>query len=182
MRFWTFFSNVLADLKLAQAGDEPRTQDQAEQQRRNRRVGGPKREISHHVQNFQRRPILAERIQEFEEECIEHYRPSSENAARNAFSACSSFTPRDPLIRITSPSLTVPASNSPASVASEANFSCSALAPASRAPSRISRARPCTAMMRAAPARTASRPHTRCSSAASFPSSSISPATIIFLE
>src|SRR5262249_42860991 len=106
MRFGTLFPNMLADLKLAQASNQPRTENQADQQRGDSRISRPKREVAENVQNAKWSPVLPERVEEFVEECIQHY-ASTENAARKALSASSSFTPRDPLMRIRSPFLTV---------------------------------------------------------------------------
>ena len=45
-RFRPVFADVLADLKFAQLGDEPRAQRQAQKQRGQRRERGAKRRVS----------------------------------------------------------------------------------------------------------------------------------------
>src|SRR5262249_13183133 len=154
--------NVLADLEVAQAVDQPGTQKKADQQSRYARICGAERDVLKDIEHPQRRPVPVQRIQKFVENVVQHvllnHGSMLENAARSVFRACSSFTPREPLIRTTSPFFTVRASMSPACTASLANFRRERSMPASSAPSRIPVACPWTAMIVSSPAFAASRP------------------------
>src|SRR5581483_5344199 len=176
MRLGTFFTNVLADLKVAQTVDQPGTEEQADQQRRYARVRRPEGDVLKNIQHPQRRPVPVQRIQPFVKNVVQHVFLSHGSMlakeARNVFRACSSFTPPDPLIRMTSHFFTIRASSSPPCTASFANFRRARSIPASSAPSRISVACPWTAMIVSSPDFAASRPQLRCISAPSGPSSS----------
>src|SRR2546428_9290042 len=115
MRLWTFFTNVLADLKLAQPRNQPGAEEQADEQGGDARVGRAKRNVLENVEYPQRRPVPVQRIKKFVKNVIQHrcYGSRLEKAARNVLSACSSFTPRDPLMRTTSPFFRVRAKRSP---------------------------------------------------------------------
>src|SRR5262245_46926986 len=114
MRFRTLFTNLLANLKFAQACNQPWTKKQTEEQRRDARVGGAERDVLENVQHPQRRPVAVQRKQKFVKYVVQHRRYGSmlENDARSVLIACSSRTPREPLMRTTSPFVSVRASRS----------------------------------------------------------------------
>src|ERR1700683_5191296 len=66
MRFRPILANVLPDLKLAQLGDQPRSQRQTQKERRYRGKGGAKRGVPEHAE---RREAVK---QLFVEQPIEH--------------------------------------------------------------------------------------------------------------
>src|SRR5262249_16114685 len=101
------------------------------------------------------------RIQELVKDVVQHQTSMLVNDARSVFSACSSLTPLDPFSSTTSPFLTVFDKRLPASIESRTYLRRAESTPASRAPSRIARAWPWTATMRAAPDFAASRSHAR---------------------
>src|SRR2546422_590333 len=119
----TFFANLLPDLKFSQTRNQPRPKDEADEQRGDTGVCGAEGDVLEDVQYAQRRPVPVERVQEFVKNVVQHRRYGSmlENAARKVLIACSSLTPREPLIRTTSPFLTVRASRSPACTESRIN-------------------------------------------------------------
>src|SRR5262245_43633477 len=180
MRFWAFFTDVLYDLKFLEALDKPRAEQKANKKSGEARVGRSERHVLNDVERLQWRQVRVHRIKELVQQVIEHYASTLEKVRRSAFNASSSFTPRDPLIRTTSPARTSRSRILPASSAFGANRTRSSATPASRAPSRRDCASPCTPTISETPAAAASFPHDRCRSAADGPSSSISPATTIF--
>ena len=73
MRLRPFFANMLADLKLLQAADEPRPQQQADQEGSECSASSTERHILDDVEGFQRRPVRTERIEEFIKQVVKHY-------------------------------------------------------------------------------------------------------------
>src|SRR5688500_18371473 len=131
-------------MKIPQPRNQPGSQQQADQQRRQTRIGRAERDVLKNVEHPQRRPVAIQRIEKFVKKVVEHqyYGSMLENAARRVLRACSSFTPRDPLIRTTSPFFNVRARRSPACTASRTNFKRERSTPDMIAPSRISVACP----------------------------------------
>ncbi len=148
-----FFADVLADLKVAQALNYDRADDESGEKRGEAGEGGAEREIA---EDAERRKVMVE-LQI--EQPVEQTSPVVRQFVVRRFSfavrrsrvleigACSfqtsrafsSFTPREAFSRTASPSRVSPASHSPASSGETTN---SAFIPASRAASTIGFAKP----------------------------------------
>src|SRR6516162_10339664 len=92
MRLRPFLADDLPDLKLPQRAHHPRSQRQADGQRRQARSRRTERDVARHVQ---RGDLRVKRIEQMEE-----------HQPRSAFSRSTTrsvFTPRDPLTRTRSP-------------------------------------------------------------------------------
>src|SRR5262245_49090950 len=152
MRLRALAATVLSDVKVLQAPAEQGAEQQAEQERGETGVGRPRGHILEDVEDSQRRPIRAQLIEELIKQVVKHYPSLLEKTECNAFSTCSSFTPRDPFTRTTSPLRTTPVRSFPASAASSANFSCSSLSPASREPARMDCSSTCSLTIHTTPA------------------------------
>src|SRR5215472_15018469 len=69
MRLWTFFADVLANLKIAQTANQPRAKNECEKHRGQARVDGANSDVAKYVQ----RAEVA--TQNFDEEVVKHLVP-----------------------------------------------------------------------------------------------------------
>src|SRR6266550_2456407 len=72
MRLRAFAPNLLPDLKLPKPRNQPRTQRQADQQRRQTGVRRAERDVLKHVQHPERCPVPVQRIEKFVENVVKH--------------------------------------------------------------------------------------------------------------
>src|SRR6185312_6686527 len=106
VRVGTVGPDDLADLELAQLADKPRTEHEAEDERRDGGRAGPDRDVPHHVE----RRHLSAQPRLLVEKVIEH----QANSAFSRSTTTSVRTPRDPLTSTRSPGCTYSAKASAA--------------------------------------------------------------------
>ena len=105
MRLRPFLPDHLPDLEIAQPADQPRSHDQADDERRHARRRGAERDVAGHVED---RDLRVER----EEEVVQH----QPNTAVMRSTTRSVRVPRDPLTSTTSPDVSCAAIAGAASV------------------------------------------------------------------
>src|SRR5689334_5445192 len=171
MRLRTFLSNDLADLKIAQPADQPRSHHQADHERGHARGRGPERDVAHHVEDGD---LWVKR----EQEVIQH----QPNTSVRRSTTMSVRVPREPFTNTTSPDVICSAITGAASVLLSKCMTDVRGRPASIAASPIARAgSPPIVNSFASLLLAAARPHSRCNCSDRSPSSSISPSTAMRL-